>query len=152
MIEERRHAYLRAMGLDVWLPRLPAAGPDRLGIRRGSDGTLLLVSTAGDCRTELAGDLARALGGDPGWAWLDPAADEEAQTLQEVVAECLITRILVFGPDTARRAFGGDIPLTLGSATVVALPGLHEVAASGSARQALWAQLRAAQAVPQEWS
>jgi len=152
MIEERRREYLRSLGLDVWLLRPPGPEPGCIGIGSGGDSTLLLCLSADQCRTELARDVARALGGDPLWAWLDPAAEEEAQILREVVAERLITRILVFGPETARRAFAGEVPAILGSATIVTLPGLQELAASGAARQELWKQLRVPHGAPHDRS
>jgi len=152
MIEERRRAYLQALGVDVWLRRPPGPEPGCVGVGRGRDSTLLLCLSADQCRTDLARDVERALGGDPLWAWLDPSAEEESQILQEVVAERLITRILVFGPETARRAFAGEVPAILGSATILALPGLPELAASGAARQALWKQLRVPHAAPRDWS
>ena len=152
MIEERRRAYLQALGLDVWLPRPPGPEPGCVGVGSGRGSTLLLCLSADHCRTDLAKDVARALGGDPVWAWLDPAVDEEARILREVVAERLITRILVFGPETARRAFAGDVPEILDSATTVVLPSVQELAASGAARQALWSRLRTPQTAPQDAS
>jgi hypothetical protein len=142
MIEARRRAYLEALGFDVWVTRPAAAERSRLGVSGGQGSTLLVCPAIADSDTELARDLARALGGDPVWAWLDPPADADGQQLEEIIAGRLLTRVVVFGPEPLRCLFRGPAPETIGSATVLSAPALEELAASGSARLALWRKLR----------
>ena len=142
MIEMRRRAYLEALGFEVWVARPAAAEPGRLNVGLGSGSTLLVCEAADDCATELAGDLARAVGGEPAWAWLDPADGTGGQDLGDIISGRLITRILLFGAETARRLFRGSAPQIVGSAAVAIVPGLQELAVSGSARRSLWQQLR----------
>jgi DNA polymerase III psi subunit len=142
MIEERRRAYLEALGYDVWVARPPAPEPGRLSVGVGGGSTLLVCDAAGDCSTELARDLVRTVGGEPAWAWLDPVDESGGEALGDVVSGRLITRILLFGRGTAQRLFQGSVPEIVGSATVMVVPALQELAVSGLARQTLWQQLR----------
>jgi hypothetical protein len=139
MIEVRRRAYLEALGLDVWVARPSAAEHGLIGVGAGTGSTLLISTSVADCTTELAGDLARALGGDPVWAWLEPAGGE---ALEAVIGNRLITRVLLLGAEPARSLFRGSIPEIVGSATVTSAPGLDERAVSAGSRQVLWKQLR----------
>jgi DNA polymerase III psi subunit len=145
MIEARRRAYLDALGFDVWVARAPSAvpgQPERLAVGPGGGATLLVCDSAADCDTELARDLARALGGDPAWAWLEPLPNDGGQALADIISGRLATRVLLFGAAAARRLFHGDVPEILGSAALTVLPSLRELAASGRARQSLWRHLR----------
>jgi len=148
MIEARRRAYLEALGFEVWVTRRPAAEAGRIVVGAGQGSTLLVCPSAAECRTELAADLVRALGGDPVWAWLGLDADESGQVLEEVVAARLITRVFLFGQDPARSLFHGSPPEILGSARLTVLPGLQELAVSGTARRDSWKQLRDARSGP----
>ena len=141
MNEMRRRAYLEAMGYDVWVARgaSETGGQACLAVGPGRGSTLLVCSEASDCVTKFAADLARALGGDPVWAWPDSAAT--GHTLQDAVAEGLFTRIVVFGSDLATRLFGPEPPPLLGTASVACVPGLNELAGSAAAKQALWRRL-----------
>ena len=142
MTEGQRRAYLEALGFDVWIARPAAPEPGRLGIGGGRGSTLLVFRSAAEHGTELAADLARALGGDPVWSWLDPGADEETERLADIVSNRLITRVLLFGRDTGRCLFQAAPPATIGSAEVLELPGLDELANEALARRALWRLLR----------
>jgi hypothetical protein len=142
MIEARRRAYLDALGFDVWVARPAAAEPGRLGVGTGSGAMLLVCDSSADCDTDLARDLARALGGDPAWAWLEPQQGDGGQALGEIISSRLITRVMLFGAEPARRLFQGKVPETIGSAALVVVPSLQELAASGLARQSLWRRLR----------
>lgn len=142
MIEARRRAYLEALGLDVWITRPPAAERGRVGVGAGEGSALLVCPSVDDCNMEIAEDLARALGGDPVWAWLEPVSENDGQFLEDIVADRLITRVLLFGPEPGRSLFKGPVPALVGSAVVAVAPALEELAANGSARQALWRQLR----------
>jgi hypothetical protein len=86
--------------------------------------------------------MVRALGGDPAWAWpvrgVGHDAGGDSVTLEEAIGARLITRVFVFGGDTARWLFQGGIPAVVGSATVTPLAGLGEIAQRGAAKQALW--------------
>jgi hypothetical protein len=142
MIEERRRAYLEALGYDVWVARPPAPEPGRLSVGAGDGSTLLVCDAASDCGTELARDLVRTVGGEPVWAWFDLEDESGGQALGDIVSGRLITRILLFGRETAQRLFQGSAPEIVGSATVTVVPGLQELAVSGMARQSLWRHLR----------
>jgi hypothetical protein len=76
------------------------------------------------------------------WGWLDPLAGADGQLLEEIIAGRLLTRVVLFGPEPVRRLFPGPAPEIIGSATVLNAPALEELAASGSARRALWQKLR----------
>jgi hypothetical protein len=90
----------------------------------------------------LASDLARAVGGDPAWGWLDPVGDENAGFLADIVSSRLITRVLLIGREAGGRLFRGAPPATIGSAEVLEVPGLDELAVSAPARKALWRRLQ----------
>jgi hypothetical protein len=151
VIEARRRAYLEAMGFDVWVARSTAAdageeqpgriqGHIQVGPGRGS--TLLVCAAAADSASRFAADVVRALGGDPAWAWpvrgVGHGAGGDNITLEEAIGARLITRVFVFGGDTARWLFQGEIPPVVGSATVTPLAGVGEIAQQGAAKQALW--------------
>lgn len=166
MSEARRRAYLEAMGFDVWVVKSAAppgdgqvdaqvdavsdqqSGRIQLGPGRGS--TLLICSSAADSASKFAADVVRALGSDPAWAWpvsgmgrgadhgADHAAGGEDSTLEQAISARLITRVFVFGADSARRLFRGEIPAVVGSATVTPLAGLKEISLRGADKRALW--------------
>jgi hypothetical protein len=46
--------------------------------------------------------------------------------------------VFVFGGDTGRRLFQGEIPELVGSATVTPLASLAEISPRGAAKLALW--------------
>lgn len=143
MIEAQRRAYLEALGLDVWIARSVATEGAALGASAGQGSTLLICSSLADCETAIAGDIARALGDDPVWAWLELAADAAIQRLEDLIVDRLITRAVVFGRVPARALFRGEVPGIVGSATLSVAPPLEELAASGDARRDFWRQLRA---------
>jgi hypothetical protein len=130
------------MGYEVWVARAAAGDGGRpvLVVGPGRGATLLVCSEAADSVTKFAADLARALGGDPVWAWPDPAA--AGHSLEEAVADGLFTRIVVFGRALAACLFGSEAPALLGTAAVACVPALDELADSGLAKRALWRQLR----------
>jgi hypothetical protein len=152
MIEARRRAYLEALGFDVWLTRPAAAERCRLAVSGGRGSTLLVCPAPADSETELARDVARMLGGDPVWAWLEASADAAGQPLEEIIAGRLITRVVLFGPEPGRGLFRGPAPEIIGTAMILTAPPLEELAVSGSARRALWRQLRALRTVIQTGS
>lgn len=142
MNEARRRAYLQAMGYDVWLARAAggSGGQPVLAVGPGRGSTLLVCADAAGSVTKFAADLARALGGDPAWAW--PDSGGAGRTLQEAAAEGLFTRIVVFGDALASQLFGPEPPPQLGAAAVSCVPALDELADSGPAKRALWRRLR----------
>jgi hypothetical protein len=142
MIDARRCAYLEALGFDVWIARPAAPEPGFLGVGAGRGSTLLVCRSAADCRTQVAGDLARALGGDPVWSWIDPAADDDFEQLADIVSSRLITRVLLLGRETAGCLFEAAPPAMLGSAQILEAPGLDEVAINPAARKDLWRRLQ----------
>lgn len=138
MIEARRRAYLEALGLDVWIGRPSAPEPGCLAVSGGRGSTLLVCSSSADCQTDIAADVARALGGDPVWAWLNPLPEESGEPLENIIAHRLITRVLLLGPRAARSLFRGGAPEIVGSATVSVAPALEDLASSASARKSFW--------------
>lgn len=142
MIESQRRAYLQAMGFDVWIARSHGDGQARLQLAPGSGGILLVGASSDECATPLAGDLARALGPEAGWAWPVSGDGTGGVTLPEVVADRLTTRIILFGEATCRSLFGDEAPAFVGSAAVTPVPALRELAGSAAARRALWCTLQ----------
>lgn len=141
MNEVRRQAYLEAMGFDVWLLRPARPEPDRLVVGPGEDSTLLVCASAELSAGKLAGDIARAIGGSPVWAWSDSGADGGVR-LPEAVEQGLFTRVIVFGHALGWQLFGGDAPDVLGSSSIRVTSSLDELAVRGSARRELWGLLR----------
>ena len=141
MIEARKQAYLEAMGFDVWVARPPQAEQDRLVLGPGQGSTLLVCSASEHTASKLAGDIARVLGGDPVWAWLDPEGNPEQPRLEQAVADSLFTRVIVFGASLAERLFGGAAPAVLLTSSVSVADGLDELAVRGTAKRELWALL-----------
>ena len=76
-----------------------------------------------------------ACGADHG---ADHATGGENSTLEQAISARLITRVFVFGADSARRLFRGEIPAVVGSATVTPLAGLKEISLRGADKRALW--------------
>jgi len=138
MTEARRRAYLEAMGYDVWVAKPPGPGPARLVVGPGEGGDLLVCAAPDASSSKLAADIARALGGDPVWAWPDPTGDPAQPTVEEAVGERLFTQLLVFGETLAHALFGAAPPGVVGSSAVHVAPELDELAVRGSAKRALW--------------
>ncbi|NOR18644.1 MAG: hypothetical protein GQ538_00975 [Xanthomonadales bacterium] len=153
MIDMRQHAYLDAMGIEVWslresaLPSPPQAvafnskeTAPRLKIGSGSGGILLICSADVDSASRLANDISRALGSVPVWAWPDEEADTESDTfgLASAVDEKLFTTVAVFGDELAGRFFDGDLPGAVNSASLVVLPSMQDIQSRADARQSLW--------------
>lgn len=150
MIEARRRAYLEAMGFDVWVARVatrsaeqPVSQSGLLVVGPGQGSTLLVCASAAETAGKFAADLTRALGGDPAWAWPDrDGSGGDSLGLEAAIGARLITRVFIFGADTARWLFVGAVPEVVGSATVTTLDGLGELAVRGAAKRALWRRLQ----------
>lgn len=139
MIEVRQRAYLEAMGFDVWVAKPPPPDWSRLVIGPGEGSTLLVCDDPQVCSTVLAGDITRALGNDPAWAWPEPNHDPATGTrLEEAIENRLFTRLIVFGDDLAGKLFGKDVPAVMVSSSISVAPGLDELAVRGTAKQSLW--------------
>jgi len=170
MNPETRLAYLNAIGIDVWIPRRSdALGPGfpdpaffpagssapareamprarawtgRLAVGPGSGNTLLLVAHAGEAATSLAADIARSLDGEPVWCWPDEQNAEASASLEQVIGERMITRLLVFGVPALVHSGILD-KKTIGGAEVIYSDDMPALLASGVARRGLWSQLSA---------
>lgn len=138
MIDPQRQAYLEAMGFDVWVAKPSAPARDRLLVGAGQGSTLLVSESPPEQHPLLSGDIARAVGGDPVWAWSDPEGHPENPRLADAVEQRLFTRLLVFGDSLAVRLTGKDRPDVLRSAVVHVCAPLEELAVSGSAKKRLW--------------
>ena len=142
MNEARRRAYLEALGLDVWVQCPDAPSGSLLGANQGRGSTLMVFPRASDMESELVRDLLRAAGGDPACAWLEPDPGGDGETLEELVTSRLITRILLFGGQSARRLFAGAAPEVVGSSRLSVAPDLGTLAGNGTAKKALWGALQ----------
>ncbi len=142
MIESQRRAYLDALGFDVWVARPAEPARDRLVISPGQGSILLVCGSATASVTKLAGDIARALGASPVWAWPDPEAGPDSPTVEEAVIERMFTRVIVFGAGLGEQLFGGAIPETLVSSAVNVTATLDDLAVRGSLKKGLWRLLR----------
>ncbi len=129
------------MGFDVWVARPPAPAGDRLLVGPGQGSTLLVCASPEQSAGRLAGDIARAVGGDPVWAWPDPEGRQESPRLEEAVRDGLFTRVVVFGKDAARQLLGRETPAVLVSARVALAADIDELAIRGTAKQELWSIL-----------
>ncbi len=141
MLSSRQRAYLRAMDIPVWNPRVatPAepAASTLLKLGPGSGGVLLVCSADHEPAGRLANDIVRTLSGSPVWAW--PADGEETVALDGAVEEHLFTTVAFFGAELAGRFFAGEPPALVSSAQLVILPAMQDIQSSGEARRALWA-------------
>jgi len=142
MIESQRRAYLDSMGFDIWVRRSARPERDRLLISPGQGSTLLICESPAASVTKLAGDVARALGDDPVWAWPDPDGTQDSERLQDAVGHRLFTRVIVFGESLAKQLFDGEIPAVLGSAAVHLISGLDDLAVRGTAKLDFWQRVR----------
>lgn len=140
MKASRRRAYLDAMGYDVWAVKPADPAPDRLQISPGQGSTLLVCGSAEESSTRLAGDFARALGGDPVWAWPDTGASPDCPTLEEVVEQYPFERVVIFGSRLGHRLFRGGTPEDSRSGAVMLAAGLDELAGSSASKRNLWKQ------------
>jgi len=140
MIESRQRAYLEAMDIPVWVRkelanRVPDFIAPRLKLGPGSGSVLLVCSRLDEPATRLAADIVRSLGSEPVWAW--PEQDGNG-TPEDVVKEHLFTSMIIFGTTLESELFGGTAPDTLGSAGIMVVPGLHELASSPALKKRLW--------------
>ena len=146
MIDNCQHAYLDALGIDVWQLRKPARVADPfiddapgLKLGPGAGGTLLVCATDSDSASKLANDISRTLGSVPVWAW--PVHDAGATGLTEAVSVQLFTTVAIFGDGLARRFFGDSVPASLLTSRVVLLPEMPDLQEQATARRTLWRTL-----------
>jgi len=138
--EARRQAYLEALGLDVWVARPAPAEASALQVGPGEHSTLLVCDSAEASALRIAGDIARAIGGQPVWAWPADRQSDGAVSLEQAVSERLFTRVIVFGP-LAESCLPGRSAV-LGSASVAVTCSLGELAGQGQSRRDFWKLLR----------
>lgn len=105
----------------------------------GAGGVMLICAKDSDSASKMANDISRALGKMPVWSW--PDSDEQAIAPADAVGENLFTCVAVFGELLGRLMFGSEIPTALGSAKLVILPSMSELASKASARRELWSVL-----------
>ena len=164
MNADRRAAYLRAMGLDVWVAKTQAAssppgsghgdaemlvagndagpfsGASSCFVEPGSGDTLLLCAGPVDPTTPVARDIARSLRNEPVWGWPAPAGSNDAVSLEQAIRDRLITRLILFGLELAGSP-GEAEPVVIGTAELLKAAPLSELTRSGKARKALWESL-----------
>lgn len=155
-----RQAYLKAMGIDVWITRSGSSGraetavsplqavigdvraamEPEICVGPGTGSTLLLCASAAEAATTIASDIARSLEGEPVWAWLASGDSTPVSSLQQAIEEHLFTRVLVFGLEPVARAAGGKMGI-VGSAQLIWSDSIPSLLESGEARRRLWQQL-----------
>ena len=143
MTDNRQHAYLDAMGIEVWSLRQAdsavtqeACSSPLIKLGPGDGGVLLVCSNDADSASRLANDIGRALGIVPVWAW--PQAEGDGVQLEVAVDEHLFTTVAIFGEQLASKFFSEQLPANLNAANLVLLPSMKDVEASASARKTLW--------------
>lgn len=150
----RRAAYLRAMGMDLWLRRGSGAEGAEAGGTRvatepghgfaigpGSGRLLLLCGGPADTALPVAADIARCLGDEPVWGWPAPAGGEGIP-LRDAVAGRSFTGVLSFGPVANAGGMEGCEPIGEG-VLLLRAEALADLARDPAARRALWSRLRA---------
>ena len=152
MIEARKRAYLEAMGIDVWEARPPPPARDRLVVGPGQGSTLLVCAAPEDCASRLSGDIARALGDEPVWAWSDPDGDPASPRLEDAIRNGLFTRVIVFGEPLAQCLLGSEVPDVLVSSAVGVTHEMADLAVRGTAKQEFWDLVRQGRAADGERS
>lgn len=156
----RQIQYLRAMGIDVWVPRSRVDAAARAGtsaeppatsdspsgaaagftLGPGSGSLLLLCDSAQQASLPIAADIARCLDGAPVWGW--PARDAGGVPLEAAVRERLFTGVLVFGT-LAEAGAAGALLQVCASARIVRTQSLPDLARDPDERRALWSTLSA---------
>ena len=168
MNAERRVAYLRAMGLEIWVSRTGSVTPpaglvssdaekasaendpvsfssaSSCFVAPGSGDTLLMCGGPGEAATAVARDIARSLRIEPVWGWPLSPGSSEAPSLEQVIRDRLFTRLILFGMELAGSS-GEAAPAIIGTAEALTVSSLPELARSGTARKALWQSLSARQ-------
>lgn len=165
MNPQQRAAYLRALGVEVWVPKVAlAASPSRealaqvdLGssagnevapfsaasnffVEPGTGDTLLLCGSQAEAGTILALDISRSLKAQPLWGWAVFGGSAGGSSLEQAIRDRLITRLIVFGSDF-------DVPEgvenagVIGTAEVLRVASLPQLASSAKARRELWESL-----------
>ncbi len=142
MIESQRRAYLDALGFDVWVARPAEPARDRLVISPGRGSILLICDSPIVSVTKLAGDITRALGGSPVWAWPDPEGGPDSPTVEDAVIDRMFTRVIVFGAGLGEQLFGVTIPEILVSSAVSVTAAIDDLAVRGSQKKGLWELIR----------
>jgi len=166
----RRHEYLQAMGIDIWIPRNRPAndaankvaapsltetdGHAACAVRQasvspwaggivigpGNGDTLLVCAKSEETATPLAADIARSLACDPVWAWPAPDGASAATSVSQALEERLFSRVLIFGHGLA-PAIADSAAVAAGRAQLIRAEALPVLLESGEARRALWLDL-----------
>lgn len=165
MEQARRDEYLKALGIDVFVPRrqharvlsrpdpmeqaqdpcAPAAPCSLAGsvvVGPGAGNLLLLCASPAEAATPLAADIARCLDCEPVWSWPANADSANPLPLELAVAERLFTRVIIFGSGLTwpKLEVGARV---IGSAHLLQADPIPVLARSASARKALWAEISA---------
>lgn len=142
----RALAYLEAMDIAVWklreAPSINTCVPaikSRLKLGPGGGGVLLICAADNHSASRLANDISRILGSVPVWAW--PSSDTSAVELTDAVEENLFTTVAIFGEDLAGQFLDGELPVSLGPAKLVLLPGMEDIQDHADAKRVLWTAL-----------
>ena len=160
-----RNEYLKALGIDVWIPRrqqgrpsptpngmdqardpgAPAVAPgpgSGVVIGPGAGNLLLLCASPAEAATPLAADIARCMDCEPVWGWPAPADSVKDLPLELAIAERLFTRVIIFGSGLTWPEIDPGARV-MGSACLLQADPLPVLVRSAAARKALWAELSA---------
>lgn len=166
----QRAGYLRALGVEVWVPKVAlASSPSRATLEQvdpgssagneaapfsaasnffvepGTSDTLLLCGSQAEARMIIALDISRSLKAEPLWGWAVSEGTAGGSSLEEAIRDRLITRLIVFGKDICGRGLAGPEgdgkAGVIGTAEVLRVASLPALAISAQARRALWEAL-----------
>lgn len=154
MIDQTQLAYLDAMGIEVWVPRVDepgkAAAEHGMPIQvfapgPGMDSDILcVVENQSQAALRLAVDIGRAMRSEPIWTWPDYGEADGAKPmpLDDVLHDRMTTQALVFGSALAAQLLGEPPPDCIGAAKIHIVPSLDELAGDRDAKRILWALMR----------
>ena len=145
MADAHQLAYLKALGIPVWVRRGDSGQADQMSdqwavstlkLGPGSSSILLVCSNTNEPAGQLASDIARAFSGEPVWAW--PAGGEDVHSVESAVNEQLFTTVVVFGQALAWQVFGKQVPEMIGPARILVVPGMNDLTTCPAERRRLW--------------
>lgn len=153
-MNERQLHYLRALGVEAWVPREQAdvqTAPETeqtavvstqpMHIGPGEGACLLVCSKPEQSASKVAADMVRLIGPSAVWAW--PSGAEEGPGLAQAIEARLFTDLVVFGPTLASELGVADEMQTLAAARIAIMPDLQDIASSTESKKSCWAAIRA---------
>ena len=149
MSGQRRAAYLEAMGISVWKPRIvPARQPAvanlaeadmQVALAGNTDNDsswLWMVADGTQTEHQLLADIRRAVGDDAAGNMCYPV-ESEGPSLGVLIKDQLITRVVLFGED-----IDAGLELAAKNIDVIRTASLQLLMDSAGLKQELWQKLR----------